>query len=363
MTKDGNNARKQAARELAAAEQIPYTEALRRVTGVSRAVPAETRPPVVRVTVPVPAITASATLLGHTSTIGGLAFSPDGRTLASGGDITARIWNVADGQSISALTQEAGVRTIALSPDGRALAVGGVDGTVAVWTIASGQISVLTGDDGMVEWVGFTADSRNVIAGYSGRRDSERRRVPLPNGGFTLQPQSLPEVRLWDTATGQTRLICRGRALALHASGPGGVLAGADSETVWLRSLDGESRGELRGHTSLVETASFSPDGRTLATGAADRLVRVWDLATGETTAVLNPHGGYVTAVAFSPDGRTLATGTRDGVARLWDTTTAQHTATLLGHTEVIHALAFSPDGHTLATGSMDATIRLWPVT
>lgn len=103
-----------------------------------------TRPPLVRVTVPVPAVAATATLIGHTSTIRGLAFSADGRTLASGADTTARIWTVEDGQAISALTHEAGVHTVALSRDGGTLAVGGLDGTVALWTVATRQINVLT---------------------------------------------------------------------------------------------------------------------------------------------------------------------------------------------------------------------------
>ena len=102
------------------------------------------RPPLVRVTVPVPAVAATATLIGHTSTIRGLAFSADGRTLASGADTTARIWTVEDSQAISALTHEAGVHTVALSRDGGTLAVGGLDGTVALWTVATRQINVLT---------------------------------------------------------------------------------------------------------------------------------------------------------------------------------------------------------------------------
>jgi WD40 repeat protein len=178
-----------------------------------------------------------------------------------------------------------------------------------------------------------------------------------------------PAVRLWnlDTGTSTGWSHPATEVLALHPHGhtlvSGGVGSGGADQSARLQSLAGKPGGELIGHTSIVETAAFTADGRTLATGAMDCMVRVWDLASGHTSTLINPHGGYVTSVAFSPDGRTLASGTRDGVARLWNVATGQHIATLLGHTELITSQAFSPDGRILATGSMDKTIRLWSTT
>ena len=132
MTKDGSNARKRAARELAAAEQITYTEALRRAG--QRTWPAGQQgiaaTGAARVTEPVAALTTDAVLIGHTGPVTFVAFRPDGRAAASGGDVTARLWDLATRQATTVLTSETSVTSAALSPDGGTLAVAGADGTI-----------------------------------------------------------------------------------------------------------------------------------------------------------------------------------------------------------------------------------------
>ena len=119
----------------------------------------------------------------------------------------------------------------------------------------------------------------------------------------------------------------------------------------------------LEGHTGVVNSVAFSPDGKTLTSGARspDNSILLWVAMTGTLTG--HPLG--VTSTVFSPDGRTLASGSEglfeyDDTIRLWDAESTTHKHILTGHTANVKSVAFSPDGKTLASGSLDKTIRLW---
>ncbi len=116
----------------------------------------------------------------------------------------------------------------------------------------------------------------------------------------------------------------------------------------------------LRGHTDDVLSVAWSPDGRTLASGSSDGTVRLWNPNNGINFAVLRGHTEHVSSVAWSPDGRILASGSYDDTIRLWDPDTHGTLRVLRGHTDAVYSLAFHPDGQTLASGSDDSTIRLW---
>ncbi len=322
---------------------------------------------------PNPAVSPQV-LGGHTSRVKSLAFSPDGHWLATGGgDPTLRGWNL-DGMNAERLFgealrpelfsgHEAFIETLAYSPDGRWLASGSGDGTVRVWGVnqfgATGNVLVLDHGD-RVTSLAFSPDSQWLSVGtenglnwlwYLESPDPESAPIPLPNHeGAVLATAFSPDGR-W-LATGSADNTARLWDLRTNeAGGPAGMTANLPYT--------------LAGARDDVNTLAFSPDGRWLATGSGDGEIRLWDLQAEDPAAapqVLAGHSEAVNAVAFSPEGLWLASASADGSARLWrmdSRSPAENPLLLLGQSDGLTSLAFAPDGSRLVTGGADGKVSL----
>jgi WD40 repeat protein len=290
------------------------------------------------------------------------AFSPDGKFLAAGdakGEI--RLWEAATGREVRVLKGHMGaVNGLAFSPDSQHLASAGKDRTVKVWEVASGETSfTFTGHVGVVHSVAFSPDAK-VGKGGRGRLAS--------SGGAELADKQNPPARVvaWDVATGKEVLsLVFENVLHMHAvafSPTGNRLAGAGSDSA-VRVWDVEARKEpllLKVQGGAVRGLAFSPDGKRLACVGADEKVYLWEVAGGKPLPVPERRLGRLLSVAFSPEGSRIATGGVSGAVRIWDARTGTETLSRRGHAGQLTSLALSPDGTWLVTGGADATARVW---
>ena len=303
-------------------------------------------------------------LTGHDEVVNGVAFSPDGQTLAiaSGG---TQLWNVAERRQIGTTLPNAArfSSAIAFTPDGHTLAVGSRDGTVQLWDVSTPGTPTRAGPP-------ITAHSLTVeTLAFS------------PNDHILASGSDDNTARLWDVthpARPQPLASLDGFASYVYsvAFSPDGRLLAAASidKTVRIWALDDPHRPALLGqplagfdHYALA--VAFSPDGRTLAVGSADKTLRLFDMTNpGRPVRLGQPLGGptnYVYSLAFSRDGRTLAAANTDETVWLWDVsdrTTPHVLATLTIPNGAVYSVAFHPDGRTLAAGGAGKAVWLWTV-
>jgi serine/threonine protein kinase len=250
-----------------------------------------------------------ASLGKHETTVVRVAFSPDGRQIASVCmDGTFTIWDAQTGKELHTLERQtvlaggALCRGLAYSPDSRYLGLARHDGSVCVWDALRGQpLHSFEGHKGKPAWqLAFSPDSRTLASCGSDR-----------------------SVRLWDVVSGQALQV-------------------------------------FSGHPAAVRGVAFRPDGRSVVAACDDGTVKVWDRGTEQVTFWFRGELlAYPYSAWFSPDARRLAWSCLDGVIKIWDTTTGRLEVDQQSNTHQCRAVAFSPDGKRIALAGFDGTLRL----
>lgn len=345
------------------------------------------------------------TLTGHTRGVSSVAFSPDGKRIASGSDDrTIHIWDATTGPDTFTLEGHTGfITSVAFSPNDRTIVSGSLDKTIKVWDAATGlELHTLRGHTGPVFSVAISTDNNRIVSASGDRTVKVWNAV---NGQETLTLKGHTDlvtsvawsadgkrivsgsldktIKVWDAATGQEELTLKGHSngvtyLAFSVDGKQIIAGDADwTIRVWdVATAKEVFKFSVQEQMSRGGDPSLSADGKRILSGYGGfkeeprgnwGAVKAWDVATGRALLTLEGHSNEVTSCAFSADGKrivcgchlTLPTGKRQGEVKVWDVATGK-AITLKGHTDWISSVAFSFDGRRIVSGSWDWTIKVW---
>jgi RNA polymerase sigma factor (sigma-70 family) len=360
-----------------------------------------------------------------------VALSPDGKFVATGEYEpawpvhTIRVWEVETGKEICKIEgHKSGVLTLAFSPDGKTLASGSVDRTVRLWQVATGEeLKTFHNHVGEVPFVAFAKDGASIFCAgdktarhweaasgkelhvFNGHDHDIKAGAVSPDGKTLATGDGGGLVRLWDIATGkeQLKLQVSEKSVTSMAISPDSTIlatAGDDQRIHLWEMTTGKPLTEPKKQLNSVHSLAFSPNGKTLASIGWVNPIHFWDVATGKEQLSVPGHEDAAISLCFSTDGKSLNAWSRDWSVRRWDMVTGKELKRLngnwaialtadgkaafsagedgiirlfeidsgkeirqyKGHEGRVEQLAVSSDGKTLASKSLDKTIRLWDV-
>ncbi len=345
--------------ELASKARLP-----RRVTGAAALATAKAAipiPPLRPKVMSVPPAPAGASPLlqyrGHRDRINTLAWSPDGQTIASGGnDRSIQLWEPVSGSQLSRIAETDWVHALAWSPDGAQLAWVSQGSVVHLCTVKTGEVSSIA-----LPRMGFF----NGLLALSWSPDGTR--LAVGGLGKTVEVWEVKTGKRLLTYTGHRRFLADIAIYAVAWSPDGAWIASASTDAtiqIWdavSGKLRCSSRGHQLGYLKQRGAIAWSPDAKFLASTEEKATVHIHDAASGEQQPFLGKHSGTVNTVAWSPNGKYVASGGSDRVVRVWDVATAQLAQSYAGHEGEVNTVAWSPDSTRLASAGDDARVCLWP--
>ena len=294
----------------------------------------------------------------HTEEVITVAFSPDGKQIASGGaESTVCLWDIESGQLKSTLEHIdnlRGITSVAFSHDGKQIVYCGGK-KIIIWDVESGQLkATLEGNDDDIIWsAAFSPDDKQIVS------------------------SSEATVQLWDVQSKQ--VIATLAHFEFHEDGyvkdtnsafshDGKLIVYCSHKKIGIWNVQSrEQIATLEGHTDDVNSVAFSPDGKYIVSGSVDGTTGLWNVQSKKQIALLKGTNRFgfawsVNSVAFSADGKYIVSGDDNGIVCLWNVQSKKEIANLEVHGTSITSVAFSPDGKYIVSGGTDTTVRLCDV-